>query len=210
MQMAKKILLALIFTVSFTFAINYFIWSILNTVKPGWFDGDDVDSIWIFWLLFGLFLLSAISSCLWLINFQSGFWLWKTPTLLVFPFSIPYLILDYCEFRKLKKGILDYQPVNKKEYFILLIIIMVLNGVIVFLQLGFLPLLLVLSFQNLYFFFIPLTMILGSIFLTLDYFYAKKFYRWLAILGIVTNWFLLFFQTIDQKNSVNFFFERKN
>ena len=206
-QTIKKILLSLIFTSSITFAIIYLLIGI--QVEH---DNPHQSLLFLCWILVSVLFLAAASSLCWIINVNKGFWLWKLPALLILPFSIPFLILDYFESRKTTTIV--ERPLKYKT---------IIAGIIAAFSLlsCFLLILLLFAIKSMikeknfeYWILFPLTesflSVFGAIFLLLSTYHPnnKSFIvlRWFATPLI---WFYLLLEVIDKKQS-HYFFEHNN
>ncbi len=219
---AKKILLSLIFTHSLVFAIFAFIGANLDVIKPSWFEGDKGIQIIFAWISAGVFLLAAISSLCWITNVGKGFWLWKLPALIVLPFSIPFLILDYLESKKPQA----IQPQEKtikmnKNFmvwfftavnifnFLILVFIFVVTSFAMFKAKDTTD-----SFETLITIFsidliVGIIHLISSVFLVINFYFPKKTFSVLSCFSIF-GWFYLFLTRLEEQDLCYFFKHKDN
>ncbi|MCL8213527.1 hypothetical protein LD119_00455 [Mesoplasma sp. JKS002660] len=208
MQITKKILLSL--TLISSIVLAPYMFDLLHSKGI---------NIILVWFTSFVFLCAAISSICWM-NDINNFWLWKLPSLLILPFSIPFLIIDYLES---KRTIIIQEPMNRKTKMIIVWILFIINlliftFIIVFSSLKGLPWLIAhnikyfsntteaLFWEELVVLFL---LALGSVFLIINFYYPKKVFKVLSLSGLIFNWFYLSLERIDEKG-ICFFIKHKN
>ena len=219
MQTAKKVLLTLICIFSALLSIDEIFTATLDVIDPTGFEGDKGIQIIFAWVVSVAFLLAFISSLCWITNVGNGFWLWKIPALIILPFSIPFLIIDFIQSRKPKEVV--EQTIKKEKESTLLWIVFAI-GIIV----GIVALIFAIgeAFWNLFVsdiakkhsldvsmtvdwiilgigITIGVFLIVGSIFLVINNYNPKKIFKVLSWFGFPITWFYLIIKIIDQKET---------
>ena len=179
------------------------------------------------WIVTVAFIFAFVSSLCWTTNVGKGFWLWKLPALLIFPLSIPFLIIDFIESRKPKEVI---EKTTSKENRLTLLWVVFGIG----LAIGIIMTLVLIGeilwnytltwiSKNHHFdtsftidwiisgigITVGLFLIVGAIFMVLNNYHPKKIFKVLSWFGFPISWFYLLLKIIDQKET-HYFFKDKN